>query len=133
MRKANPSRSRCLPRTRRRRLTSVDVESAAAIHQSQPLIEFDIEGNILTANESYARIFGYRPEELKGRTHSSLCEPLYADSEAYKAFGRTCAKGYRSTERCFASAKVDALWLNATYVPTWVDGKIEKILSMPPT
>ncbi len=115
------------------KLKSLDVESrSAAIHQSQPLIEFDIEGNILTVNESYARIFGYRPEELKGRKHGSLCEPLYADSEAYKAFWSGLCEGLQQHGEVLRLGQGGrSLWLNATYVPTrGLDGNVEKIISI---
>jgi PAS domain S-box-containing protein len=40
-----------------------------AIDRSQMIIEFDMQGTILTANENYLRLFGYEREELVGKGH----------------------------------------------------------------
>ncbi len=44
----------------------------AAIHRSQAVIEFDLEGNILTANENFLNTMGYSLEEIKGRHPGQL-------------------------------------------------------------
>ena len=57
-----------------------------ALDRAQAIIEFDLEGNVLTANENFLDLFGYSLEEVVGRHHRMFCEPDYADSEEYAEF-----------------------------------------------
>ncbi len=45
-----------------------------AISKSQAIIEFDLKGNILTANENFCNALGYRLSEIVGKHHSMFCE-----------------------------------------------------------
>ncbi len=46
----------------------------AAFHRSQAIIEFDLNGKILTANENFLKALGYSLQEVVGRSHSIFCE-----------------------------------------------------------
>ncbi|MGO7422006.1 PAS domain S-box protein, partial [Rhizobium ruizarguesonis] len=56
------------------------VAVLAALSKSQAMIEFDLSGNILTANESFCRALGYELTEIVGKHHSMFVEPAYASS-----------------------------------------------------
>lgn len=60
-----------------------------ALSRSQAIIEFDLSGNILTANENFCKAVGYRREDIIGRHHSLFVLPEEASSPAYKAFGQS--------------------------------------------
>lgn len=47
----------------------------AALSKSQAIIEFDLSGKILTANENFCRALGYELSEIVGRHHSMFVEP----------------------------------------------------------
>jgi methyl-accepting chemotaxis protein len=65
----------------------------AALNRVQAVIEFDLEGIILHANENFLRVLGYSLSEVQGRHHSMFCEPEFAASPAYKQFWIRLAAG----------------------------------------
>jgi methyl-accepting chemotaxis protein len=89
-----------------------------AIGKSLAVIEFDLEGNILFANENFCNTTGYLLSEIKGQHHSIFVEPNYKMSPEYAAFWRDLKKGeYKSGE--FKRLKKDGsdLWIQASYNP----------------
>ena len=54
--------------------------------RSQAVIEFDLQGNILTANKNFCAALGYDLAEIKGRHHSMFVDPDFAKSPDYQAF-----------------------------------------------
>ncbi|HYD98173.1 MAG TPA: PAS domain S-box protein, partial [Alphaproteobacteria bacterium] len=65
----------------------------AAIHRTQAVIEFDLQGTILTANQNFLDAMGYTLAEIQGRHHSLFMEPAEAAQEAYRQFWRRLARG----------------------------------------
>ena len=65
----------------------------AAIGRSQAVIEFDLDGVILDANENFLQVLGYRLDEVKGRQHAMFVDPTFARSEAYQEFWRRLRGG----------------------------------------
>lgn len=59
------------------------------------LIEFDLQGIILRANESFLQLMGYTSEEILGKPHQIFVEEGYADSEEYKTFWDNLRAGKR--------------------------------------
>lgn len=59
----------------------------AAIDRSQGIIEFDLNGRVLNANENFLKVLGYRLDEIQGQHHRMFCEDDYLNSPAYRAFG----------------------------------------------
>jgi len=70
-----------------------DEGKLAAVSRAQAVIEFDLDGNILTANENFCNAMGYELDEIAGRHHSMFVDPDYAKSEDYKAFWAKLRKG----------------------------------------
>jgi PAS domain-containing protein len=69
------------------RLQAAEYEGVVyAIRQALAVVEFDMDGHILTANDSFLALTGYRLDELQGRHHSVLCQPEEAASAAYQTF-----------------------------------------------
>src|SRR5689334_17740144 len=48
-----------------------------AIHRSQAIIEFTLDGTIITANQNFLDVLGYTLTEIQGRHHSMFVEPIY--------------------------------------------------------
>jgi methyl-accepting chemotaxis protein len=102
-----------------RHLRDVEVASKFnAIDRSQAVIEFDLEGNILSANENFLRISGFSLREIKGQHHSMFCTPEHVRSQEYRDFWIGLAKGESSTGRFHRLGKYGRdIWIHATYSP----------------
>ncbi|AXE36598.1 chemotaxis protein [Chromobacterium phragmitis] len=89
-----------------------------AIDHSMARIEFDLDGNILDANENFLKVFGYLPGEIAGRHHRMLCEDSYAQSPEYGQLWQQLRQG-RFLEGQFRRMRKngEAVWLQATYNP----------------
>ncbi|RWX81051.1 PAS domain-containing protein [Neorhizobium lilium] len=76
------------------RLQNLDyLGQMIAISRVQGIIEFTTEGEIVTANDNFLKTIGYRLEEIKGRNHSMMVEPGYAQSPEYKEFWDALRRG----------------------------------------
>ena len=56
----------------------------AAISKAQAVIEFTLEGKVLTANDNFLRALGYTLEEIEGQHHSLFVDPAYRQSAEYR-------------------------------------------------
>ena len=61
----------------------------AAISKAQAVIEFNMDGTIITANDNFLNTIGYTLAEVKGKHHGIFVEDAYRASSEYKAFGKT--------------------------------------------
>ena len=57
-----------------------------ALHKSQGVIEFAMDGTIITANETFLDLMGYSLSEVEGEHHSIFCSKTYSESEEYQTF-----------------------------------------------
>jgi methyl-accepting chemotaxis protein len=103
-----------------------------AICRSQAVIEFDLLGNILWANDLFLDRIGYRLEDLTGRHHRMLCTADYVASSAYAAFWEKLGRGeYDAGEYKRIGANGREIWLQATYTPILdSDGRPERVLKI---
>ncbi|QOF91036.1 PAS domain-containing methyl-accepting chemotaxis protein [Pseudomonas lundensis] len=100
-----------------------------AIEQTQAVIEFDIQGNILRANPLFLDLFGYSIEEVKGRAHSLFTKASEADSQAYSDFWRDLRSGKpQSGEFKRYTKHGTPVWIQATYTPVFRRGKLQRII-----
>ncbi|CAM4448602.1 methyl-accepting chemotaxis protein [Pseudoalteromonas maricaloris] len=89
-----------------------------AINRSQAVIEFDLQGNILKANENFLSVMGYKKEEIIGKHHSMFVDSFYAQSSEYKAFWQRLKQGqFESGEFHRLGKGGKAIWISATYNP----------------
>ena len=103
---------------------------AKAIDRSYAVIEFDLDGTILTANENFLKVLGYSLEEIQGRHHSMFVDNAVKQSAEYKqAWENLRAGKYLSGE--FRRLRKDGkgVWIQATYNPVLdASGKPHKII-----
>ncbi|MEN9797842.1 MAG: hypothetical protein RL653_1538 [Pseudomonadota bacterium] len=101
------------------KLRSADFEGQlAAISKSQAVIEFSLDGTVLTANENFLSTVGYRLEEVKGQHHSMFVEPAYARSNEYKRFWADLAAGiFQAAEYKRLARGGREVWIQASYNP----------------
>merc|ERR1711974_317247 len=57
-----------------------------AISKSQAVIEFDVDGTIITANDNFLNTMGYRLDEIKGKHHQLFVDEETRQSESYQRF-----------------------------------------------
>lgn len=99
--------------------TSREHESLIkALMRSTAVIEFDLDGTILTANDRFLATVGYRLEQIRGKHHRMFCEPEEVNSAGYQAFWDKLRRGEYVAERF---KRIDAhgrvIWLEASYNP----------------
>ncbi|NVJ97625.1 MAG: PAS domain-containing protein [Alphaproteobacteria bacterium] len=89
-----------------------------AIHRSQAVIEFELDGTIITANQNFLNAMGYQLEEVKGRHHSMFAEADYAASNDYKMFWEKLRNGqFEAGEFRRLGKNGKEVWINASYNP----------------
>jgi methyl-accepting chemotaxis protein len=90
----------------------------AAISKSQAVIEFNLDGTIITANENFLNVLGYRLNEIQGEHHSMFVEAGYANSAAYKQFWTDLNAGkFQAAEYKRIGKGGKEVWIQATYNP----------------
>ena len=101
--------------SRSQRETAAKLE---ALNQSQAVIEFDLDGKIITANENVLKAMGYGLDEIAGKHHSMFVEPDYANSEHYAQFWKKLREGKHHAGQFKRLAKGGReIWIEATYNP----------------
>ncbi len=101
-----------------------------AVSKVQAVIEFDLEGNILNANENFLRTVGYALDEIRGKHHSMFVEPKYAASVEYRQFWHDLAAGRsQSAEFRRVGKGGKEVWIQASYAPILDEhGKPKKVV-----
>ena len=101
-----------------------------AIALSQAVIEFDMEGKILTANPNFLRTMGYSLSEIQGKHHSIFCSDELVKSQQYRDFWSDLGEGEYKSGRFKRVGKHDAeCWIQATYNPILdIEGKPYKVV-----
>ncbi|MFV3403703.1 methyl-accepting chemotaxis protein [Pseudomonas sp. NY15463] len=89
-----------------------------ALMRSTAVIEFDLEGQVLTANDRFLQSMGYSLEQVRGKHHRMFCEPQTSASAEYKTFWEKLRRGEYIADRF---KRIDAhgrtVWLEASYNP----------------
>ena len=94
------------------------VAQAAAISKSQAVIEFEMDGTIITANQNFLDALGYRLEEIKGKHHSMFVAPELRDSAEYRKFWADLNRGeFQSGEYKRLGKGGREVWIQASYNP----------------
>ena len=89
-----------------------------AIDKAQAVIEFDLDGNIQTANENFLNTVGYTLQEVKGRHHRLFVDDAYAASQEYKQFWADLRDGqFKAGEFCRYGKGHKEVWIQASYNP----------------
>ncbi|WP_193336516.1 methyl-accepting chemotaxis protein [Devosia beringensis] len=90
----------------------------AAISKSQAVIEFDLNGTILSANDNFCAALGYRPDEIVGQHHRMFVRPEEAAGDDYRAFWQRLARGdFEAAEYMRIGKGGKEVWIQASYNP----------------
>ena len=95
-----------------------DAGKIAAISRAQAVIEFNMDGTIVTANENFLRAMGYTLAEIQAKHHSMFVVPADRDSQAYREFWAKLNRGdYQAAEYKRLGKGGKEIWILATYNP----------------
>ncbi len=114
-----------------KKLQSADFKGQIeAIGKSQAVIEFDIKGNILNANENFLNGLGYTLDEIKGQHHGMFVEDSYRSSPEYAAFWKNLGNGeFDAGEYKRIGKGGKEIWIQASYNPILdLNGKPIKVV-----
>jgi methyl-accepting chemotaxis protein len=94
------------------------LAQTAAISKSQAVIEFNMDGTIITANQNFLDTLGYRLEEIRGKHHSMFVAADARDSEKYRAFWADLNAGkFQAAEYKRVGKGGREVWIQASYNP----------------
>nr|WP_284439660.1 PAS domain-containing methyl-accepting chemotaxis protein [Paraglaciecola sp. G1-23] len=101
-----------------------------AVSRSMATIEFDINGNILSANDNFYQTMGYTQAEIIGKHHKMFCTAELSRSDQYRQFWHKLNSGEFISGRFERINKNgDSVWLDATYNPIFnTEGQLYKII-----
>ncbi|CAK13828.1 PAS domain-containing methyl-accepting chemotaxis protein [Pseudomonas entomophila] len=99
--------------------TSREHESLIkALMRSTAVIEFNLDGQVLAANDRFLQTMGYNLEQVRGKHHRMFCDPEEASSVGYQQFWDKLRRGEFVADRF---KRIDAhgrvVWLEASYNP----------------
>jgi methyl-accepting chemotaxis protein len=90
----------------------------AAIAKSQAVIEFKMDGTIVTANDLFLKTLGYTLDEVKGRHHSIFVDEAFRASQEYREFWAALNRGeYQAAEYKRIGKGGKEVWIQASYNP----------------
>ncbi|MBV8059902.1 MAG: PAS domain-containing protein [Alphaproteobacteria bacterium] len=90
----------------------------AAINRSQAVIQFNMDGTIIDANDNFLNVMGYRLDQVRGKHHSMFVEPDFANSSEYKEFWARLNRGeYKAAQCKRLGCGGKEVWIEASYNP----------------
>ncbi|AZZ36761.1 hypothetical protein CIK05_08140 [Bdellovibrio sp. qaytius] len=102
------------------------------INASFAYIEFDTEGNVVSANKIFQDFMGYTESDLKGRNHRQFCDPSLVRSPEYSQFWTDLRAGKNKQDvfKRFTKSGQE-VWLQAVYSPVTDEvGRVIKVVKI---
>jgi methyl-accepting chemotaxis protein len=102
----------------------------ASISKSQAVIEFNMDGTVIGANQNFLKTVGYSLDEIRGRHHSMFVDPAERDGAAYREFWAALNRGeYQAAEYKRIGKGGKEVWIQASYNPILdLNGKPFKVV-----
>src|SRR5262245_1600327 len=89
-----------------------------ALGKSQAIIECELDGTIITANENFLNAVGYRLDEIQGKHHSMFVDPALRESAECRVFWETLGKGqFQVGEYRLIARGGRSIWMQASCNP----------------
>ena len=97
-------------------LEAIDV--LESLERNLAMIEFTPDGEVLWANENFAKTLGYEVYELKQMKHKQFCTKEFSESPEYNQLWNDLRRGKKSQKKIQRIGKKgNLIWLEATYMP----------------
>jgi methyl-accepting chemotaxis protein len=109
----------------------IELEAISnAINRVQAVIEFNLDGTILTANENFLKTLGYSLDEIRGKHHRMFCDPATTGGLEYARFWDKLNRGeFDSGEYKRINKAGKEIWIQASYNPVFDEnGKVYKVV-----
>ena len=104
--------------TQQKQLAVENEGQMAAINQSQAVIEFELDGTIIHANDNFLSAMGYQLSEVQGKHHRIFVEAEYGSSAEYKDFWNRLSRGESmSGEYPRVGSGGERIWIQGSYNP----------------
>jgi len=103
-----------------------------AINNAYAYIEFDTKGNVLSANDNFLKVIGYKLEEIQGKHHRMFVDSTQATTENYRRFWEDLAAG-RTQSDVFKRITKDGreIWIQGVYAPVKDEvGRVSKVVKI---
>ncbi len=119
-------------------ITEIEIERQnmrgilGAIDASYAYIEFDLNGNVLNANDNFLKALGYSLADIQGRHHRMFVEPAYGNSPEYAQFWQDL-RGGRAVSDVFkrVTRSGGEIWIQAVYAPVKDEtGRVNKVVKI---
>jgi len=89
-----------------------------ALNRSQAVIEFEMDGTIINANENFLKVMGYSLREIQGEHHQMFCDDEYSRTPEYRQFWKALRAGeFQSGEFKRVGKGGKEVWIIASYNP----------------
>ncbi|MBX9574811.1 MAG: PAS domain-containing methyl-accepting chemotaxis protein [Caulobacteraceae bacterium] len=113
------------------KLKAADYEGQIeAINKAQAVIEFDLDGKIIQANENFQKTLGYQASEIVGQHHRMFVAPADANAIEYQLFWEKLRRGeYDAGQYRRLGKGGREIWIQASYNPIFdMNGKPYKVV-----
>ena len=102
-----------------------------ALERSMAVVEFDLNGKVLRANDNFLKVLGYSSAQLAGKSHRDFCLPALTASPAYSQFWADLKAGkFVSGTFKRVNGNGKTIWLEASYNPVLDErGQVLKVIS----
>ncbi|MGZ3789994.1 MAG: methyl-accepting chemotaxis protein [Bacteriovorax sp.] len=116
-----------------RKQKMLDAENGGkieALGKAMAVIEFNLDGSIISANDNFLKTMNYTQDDLKGKHHRMFCEDSYANSPSYKDFWNKLGRGEFDSGRYMRIGRAGkVVWIQGTYNPIFdIYGKPYKVV-----
>ncbi len=101
-----------------------------AIDKVQAIVEFNLDGTIVSANPNFLKTMGYSLEEVRGKHHSMFVDNVQRDSSEYRSFWDKLRRGeYEAAQYRRIGKGGREVWIQASYNPVLgATGKPVKVI-----
>jgi methyl-accepting chemotaxis protein len=101
------------------RKTTQDLKDLReALDRSQAIIEFAMDGTVLTANDNFLNVLGYSLDEIKGKNHRMFVDPQHRQSQEYREFWSKLQRGEHVADEFKRIDKNGKeIWIQGSYNP----------------
>ncbi len=114
-----------------RKLQTADYEGQiAAIGKSNGVIQFNMDGTVITANPNFLGAVGYSLDEIRGQHHKMFVSDQERHTAAYRQFWEALNRGeFQAAEYKRIGKGGREIWIQASYNPIFdLNGKPSKVV-----